>query len=102
MNTFATLAEPNRRLILDTIFAKPCTVNMLIEVLGLSQPAVSKHLKILRESGLVAVRPDGQRRWYEVRAEPLAEIDNWLEPYRQLWADRLDSLEQHLETMDNQ
>jgi DNA-binding transcriptional ArsR family regulator len=63
----------------------------------LSQPGVSKHLRVLREAGLVEVRQDAQRRWYRVRPEPLAEIDTWLTPYRRLWAERLDALEQHLD-----
>ena len=65
--------------------------------LHLSQPGVSKHLKVLREAGLVEVRPEGKRRWYGLRAEPLAEVAGWLEPYRRHWSDRLDALEQHLE-----
>ena len=67
------------------------------EALGLTQPAVSKHLRTLREAGLVLVRRDAQRRWYQLRAEPLAELDAWIEPYRQFWAGRLDALERHLD-----
>ncbi len=96
MSTFAALAEPNRRLILDLVNAAPRTVGMLVEALGLSQPAISKHLRILKEAGLVGVRPDGQRRWYEIEPEPLAELDEWLAPYRTAWAHRLDKLERHL------
>jgi DNA-binding transcriptional ArsR family regulator len=65
--------------------------------LKLSQPGVSKHLKVLRDAGLVEVRPDGKRRWYGLRAEPLAEVAEWLEPYRVHWTERLDALERHLE-----
>ncbi len=97
MSTFAALAEPNRRRLLDALREGPCTVSALVTVIGLSQPAVSKHLRILREAGLVAVRPEGQRRWYEVNAAPLADLDTWLEPYRQLWSERLDQLERHLD-----
>lgn len=97
MSTFTVLAEPNRRLLLDAMREAPQTVNALVETIGLSQPAVSKHLRILREAGLVNVRPDGQRRWYELNAAPLADLDAWLEPYRQLWSDRLDKLERHLD-----
>ncbi len=97
MSTFAVLAEPNRRLLLDALREGARTVNMLVDAIGLSQPAVSKHLRILREAGLVTVRPEGQRRWYEVDAAPLADLDAWLEPYRALWADRLDRLEVHLD-----
>lgn len=97
MSTFDALAEPNRRRILDVLRAAPATVNALVEAIGLSQPAVSKHLRVLREAGLVTVRPDGQRRWYQVNARPLADLDAWLEPYRELWSDRLDELERHLD-----
>jgi DNA-binding transcriptional ArsR family regulator len=97
MSTFAALAEPNRRLLLDALRDGTRTVGMLVEAIGLSQPAVSKHLRILREAGLVTVRPDGQRRWYEVDAAPLADLAEWLEPYRALWASRLDDLERHLD-----
>ena len=69
----------------------------LVEGVSLSQPGVSKHLRVLREAGLVEVRIDAQRRWYRVRAEPLAEIDAWLAPYRRFWTERLDALEQHLD-----
>ena len=68
-----------------------------MERLGLSQPGTSKHLRVLREAGLVRVRPEAQTRWYELRPEPLAEVDAWLEPYRRLWAGRLDALERHLD-----
>lgn len=100
MNTFAALAEPNRRVILDAIREQPCTVNMLVEIVGVSQPGVSKHLRILREAGLVAVRPDGQRRWYELDPGALRDLDVWLEPYRRRWAQRLDALERHLDATD--
>jgi DNA-binding transcriptional ArsR family regulator len=94
--TFAVLAEPARRQILDLIRDEERPVGDLVERVGLSQPGVSKHLRLLREAGLVEVRVDAQRRLYRVRAEPLAEIDAWLEPYRRLWAGRLDQLERHL------
>lgn len=69
----------------------------LVDRLGLSQPAVSKHLRVLKGAGLVEVRPDAQRRLYRIRPEPLAELDHWLEPYRRLWTAHLDRLEDHLE-----
>jgi DNA-binding transcriptional ArsR family regulator len=94
--TFAVLAEPARRQILDLIRDEERPVGDLVERVGLSQPGVSKHLRLLREAGLVEVRVDAQRRLYRVRAEPLAEIDAWLAPYRRLWAGRLDQLERHL------
>ncbi|HSR24163.1 MAG TPA: metalloregulator ArsR/SmtB family transcription factor [Candidatus Eisenbacteria bacterium] len=96
---FEVLAEPNRRRILDLLLAAERPVGDLVEALAVSQPAVSKHLRVLREAGLVDVRPDAQRRLYWVRAEPLRAIDEWLEPYRQLWASRLDDLERHLDAM---
>lgn len=96
---FDVLAEPRRRQILDLLRARERPVGDLVERLALTQPAVSKHLRVLREAGLVEVRQDAQRRWYRLRPEPLAEIDAWLAPYRELWNDRLDALELHLDTM---
>jgi DNA-binding transcriptional ArsR family regulator len=95
--TFALVAEPTRRRILDLLRERARPVGELVKVLGLSQPGVSKHLRLLREAGLVRVRRDGRRRWYELDPEPLAELDEWLEPYRQLWDGRLDRLERHLD-----
>jgi DNA-binding transcriptional ArsR family regulator len=95
--TFELVAEPTRRRILDLLRERARPVGELVKLLGLSQPGVSKHLRLLREAGLVRVRRDGQRRWYELDPEPLAEVDAWLEPYRKLWEDRLDRLERHLE-----
>jgi DNA-binding transcriptional ArsR family regulator len=90
------IADPTRRHILDELCQGEQPVQALVERLGMSQPAVSKHLRVLREAGLVTVRADGQRRLYRVRAEALIELDNWLEPYRQLWRDSLDKLEKRL------
>ena len=95
--TFELVAEPTRRHILDLLRERARPVGELVKLVGLSQPGVSKHLRLLREAGLVRVRQDGQRRWYEVDPEPLAELDAWLEPYRRLWDDRLDRLERHLD-----
>jgi DNA-binding transcriptional ArsR family regulator len=95
--TFEILAEPNRRLILDLLRERERSVGELVEHLALSQPGVSKHLRVLREAGLVEVRHDAQRRLYGLRAEPLAEIDTWIEPYRRFWASRLDTLEGYLD-----
>jgi DNA-binding transcriptional ArsR family regulator len=100
-STFHVLAEPTRRRILDLLREDERPVGELVTKLRISQPGVSKHLRVLREAGLVEVRHDAQRRFYRVRAEPLAEIDEWLEPYRRLWADRLDALERHLDTMED-
>jgi DNA-binding transcriptional ArsR family regulator len=96
---FDVLAEPARRRILDLLLERPRLVGELSEQLGLTQPGTSKHLRVLREAGLVRVRADAQRRWYELRPEPLAEIDAWIGPYRRLWAGRLDALERHLAAM---
>jgi DNA-binding transcriptional ArsR family regulator len=99
---FDVLAEPNRRRILDLLVERERPVGDLVGELHLSQPAVSKHLRILRDGGLVDVRRDAQRRVYRVRAEPLRELDAWLEPYRALWARHLDQLEAHLDTMEDE
>src|SRR6266540_3671717 len=82
---FELVAEPSRRRILDLLRERARPVGELVELLGLSQPGVSRHLRLLREAGLVRVRPEGQRRWYELEPAPLAELDEWLEPYRRLW-----------------
>ena len=95
--TFASLAEPSRLRMLDLLRDRPRAVGELVDALGLSQPGVSRHLLVLREAELVSVRPDAQRRIYEVRTEPLSEIDAWLEPYRALFRRHLDSLERHLD-----
>jgi DNA-binding transcriptional ArsR family regulator len=94
---FDVVAEPTRRQILDLLRPEERLVGDLVELLGMSQPGVSKHLRVLRDAGLVSVRRDAQRRWYSVRAEPLAEIDEWLAPYRRYWTGRLDALERHLD-----
>jgi DNA-binding transcriptional ArsR family regulator len=98
-STFEVLAEPRRRQILDVLRTGEQPVGELVARLPLSQPAVSKHLKVLRDVGLVEVRHDAQRRWYRLRTDPLLEIDAWLAPYRKLWSGRLDALEHHLSTM---
>ena len=100
-STFDVLAEPTRRRILDLIRDDERPVNELVAKLDISQPGVSKHLRVLREAGLVEVRIDAQRRLYRVRPEPLAEIDAWLAPYRRLWANRLDALERHLDDTED-
>ena len=99
---FDVLAEPNRRRILDLLLVAERPVGDLVEALSISQPAVSKHLRVLREAGLVEVRSAAQRRLYRVRIEPLRDIDDWLAPYRRLWSARLDDLERHLDTMPDE
>ena len=100
-STFEVLAEPTRRRILDLLREDERPVNELVHRLDISQPGVSKHLKVLRDAGLVEVRQDAQRRLYRVRAEPLAEIEQWLAPYRRLWAGTLDALERHLDAKED-
>ena len=94
--TFAVLAEPNRRRILDELSQGERSVNELVDSLALSQPAVSKHLRVLRDAELVTARVDRQHRRYRLRPERLQEIDAWLAPYRRFWAGRLDALEDYL------
>jgi DNA-binding transcriptional ArsR family regulator len=91
------LGEPRRLQILDLLRDGERPVGELVERLGVSQPAVSKHLRILRNAGLVESRTDAQRRLYRIRPEPLAELDEWLASYRQLWTTHLDRLEEHLD-----
>jgi DNA-binding transcriptional ArsR family regulator len=100
VTTFEVLAEPTRRRILDLLRDREWSVNELVEDLEVSQPGVSKHLRVLRDAGLVRVRQDAQRRWYGLDPRPLAEIGEWLEPYRQLWSERLDALERHLDAQE--
>ncbi len=96
---FEVLAEERRRAILDLLRQSECSVGELVGRLGTSQPAVSKHLRVLREAGLVTVRTDAQRRLYRLQPGPLQAIDEWLGPYRRLWVARLDTLERHLDDM---
>jgi len=96
-STFDVLAEPTRRRILDLLMQDERPVGDLVASLDISQPGVSKHLRVLRDAGLVEARTEAQRRIYRVRPGPLAEIDAWLAPYRRLWADQLDALERHLD-----
>lgn len=93
------LAEPHRRRILDLLLQRPRPVGELVEALGLSQPGTSKHLRVLRDSALVRARVVGKQRVYEVRLEPLREIDAWLAPYRRMWSASLDRLEHELDAV---
>jgi DNA-binding transcriptional ArsR family regulator len=99
MVAFEVLAEPNRRRILDLLRDGERPVGELVHAMAVSQPAVSKHLGVLRDAGLVEARVDAQRRLYRVRAEPLRQIDEWIAPYRALWTSSLDALERHLDNM---
>ena len=101
ITAFDVLAEPTRRRILDLLLQGERPVGELVAELGVAQPNVSKHLRALSAAGLVRVRPDGQRRIYALRAEPLRELDAWLAPYRRVWADRLDALERRLDEMED-
>ena len=94
------LAEPNRRLILDLLREGERPVGELVATLSVSQPTVSKHLRVLRDAGLVEARVAAQRRVYRVRTEPLRELDEWLAPYRAVWSESLDRLERHLDTVE--
>jgi DNA-binding transcriptional ArsR family regulator len=93
MTLFEVLAEPNRRRILDLLREDEQPVGVLVELMGLSQPAVSKHLRVLRQAGVVSVRADAQKRMYRLDPEPLAEVERWLAPFRKFWTKKLDDLE---------
>jgi DNA-binding transcriptional ArsR family regulator len=102
LTTFEVLAQPIRRSIVERLRDRPHLVGELAEALGLPQPVTSKHLRVLRDAGFVAVRVDGPRRWYALRSEPLAELDEWLAPYRWMWESRLDLLGEHLDVMPDE
>lgn len=101
LTTLQVLAEPRRQAILDLLRDGELGVGELVARLRMSQPAVSKHLRVLRDAGMVEVRADAQRRLYRVRPEPFAELDDWLAGYRKLWTKSLDRLEDHLERRRN-
>ncbi|HLY29162.1 MAG TPA: metalloregulator ArsR/SmtB family transcription factor [Aggregatilineales bacterium] len=96
MTIFEALADPTRRQILDMLRERPHLVGELTDRLQISQPGVSKQLRVLREAGLVRVRQDAQRHWYEIRPEPLAELDAWLQAYRHLWEARFERMDKLL------
>ena len=100
VDVFTVLAEPTRRRILDELRREECSVNRLVHTLAVSQPAVSKHLKVLRDAGFVSVRTAAQQRIYSVDTRPLEALDDWLAPYRRLWSARLDALERHLDSQE--
>ncbi len=101
VSVFEVLAEPRRRQILELLRDGERPVNDLVAALRVAQPAVSKHLRVLRDAGLVSSRVDAQRRLYRIEPAPLREVDDWVAPYRALWTDALDALEQHLDETDN-
>jgi DNA-binding transcriptional ArsR family regulator len=100
MDSFAVLAEPTRRRILDELRRAESSVGELVTTLDVSQPTMSKHLKVLREAGFVSVRIAAQQRVYRIELGPLVNVDEWLEPYRQMWNKHLDALERHLDSME--
>jgi DNA-binding transcriptional ArsR family regulator len=99
-STFSIIAEPSRRAILSLLATAEQSVGDIESQLELSQPSVSKHLRVLREAGFVESRVDAQRRLYRIRPEPLMEIDAWLAPFRRYWSQHLDALERHLDRMN--
>jgi DNA-binding transcriptional ArsR family regulator len=99
-SVFEVIAEPNRRAILSLLVSSEQSVGEIERQLGMAQPAVSKHLRVLREAGFVESTVDAQRRLYRLRPEPLQEVDAWLAPFRRFWSARVDALERHLDRMD--
>jgi DNA-binding transcriptional ArsR family regulator len=100
VDTFAVLAEPTRRRILDQLRTAECSVSELVDALAVSQPTMSKHLKVLRDGGLVSSRVAAQRRIYRIETRPFETLDEWLEPYRRLWIHHLDALGRHLDNQE--
>lgn len=99
MTIFDVLADPTRRKILDLLLERPHLVGELVQALGISQPGVSKQLRLLREAGLVQVRRDAQRRWYVLQTGPLQELDVWLDRYRKSWSERYEKLDDYLKKL---
>lgn len=97
MNVFAALSDPTRAQILDTLSGGEQTANEIVALFEMSQPSISRHLRILREAGLVTVEPVGRRRIYRLEAEPLRELDAWLGRYRKFWAGKLDAMDRTLD-----
>ena len=100
MDTFAVLAEPTRRRIVDELRAAERSVAELVQALAVSQHTVSKHLKVLRDSGLVSRRTAAQQRIYRIEVKPFQALDEWLAPYRRMWTRHLDALERHLDDLE--
>jgi DNA-binding transcriptional ArsR family regulator len=98
-SVFEIIAEPNRRAILSLLISSQRSVGEIERRLGMPQPAVSKHLRVLREAGIVESTVDAQRRLYRLRPEPLREVDAWLDQFRRLWSEHVDALERHLDRM---
>ncbi len=100
-SVFEVIAEPNRRAILSLLAASQQSVGDIERRLGMPQPAVSKHLRVLREAGVVDVTVDAQRRLYRIKPEPLLEVDAWLAQFRRFWSAHIDALERHLDRMED-
>jgi DNA-binding transcriptional ArsR family regulator len=99
LETFNALGEPHRLNIVQLLQTRPCSVGEIVAQLRLSQPQVSKHLRVLVEAGLVEVQPIAQKRIYSLRSQPFQELDEWLKPFRQVWEERFDRLEQYLQEL---
>ena len=99
---FEIIADPTRRHILELLRQRPHSVGELVEALEISQPGVSKQLRLLREAGLVHVQQEAQVRWYHLNPDPLIELDSWLDAYRRLWSDRYSRLDAYLQTLQSQ
>src|SRR5207248_2535224 len=99
-SSFGIIAEPNRRAILSLLASSERSVSEIEDKLGMAQPSVSKHLRVLRDAGFVEARVDAQRRVYRIRPEPLKEVEAWLAPFRRFWTTHVDALERHLDTME--
>jgi len=99
-STFGVIAEPNRRAILSLLALSERSVTEIEHRLRMTQPTVSKHLRVLRDAGFVEARVDAQRRVYRIKAEPLMEIDAWLAPFRHFWSAHVDALERHLDRLN--
>ncbi len=100
-STWAALVDPHRRAMVELLRERPRAVGELVELTGLTQPGTSKHLRVLREAGLVSSRTDAQRRVYALELRPLVALDAWLEPYRRAWENSLDALERHLDHVND-
>jgi len=100
-SSFGIIAEPNRRAILSLLASSDRSVNEIERQLRMSQPSVSKHLRVLRDAGFVEARVDAQRRVYRIRPEPLMEVDTWLATFRRFWSTHIDALERHLDRIDD-
>jgi DNA-binding transcriptional ArsR family regulator len=99
-SVFTIIAEPNRRAILGLLASSERSVGEIEEKLRMTQPAVSKHLRVLRDAGFVEATVDAQRRLYRIKPEPLRQLDKWLEQFRRFWTPHIDALERHLDRME--